>query len=75
MRDPIERILSAYKDKAFDEFRGGLGRRVFSFLEKTNRKWLIYTKNEKKWKTFEKNLKKKLNKIWKKFEQNLKKKF
>ena len=33
VRDPIERILSAYKDKAFDEFRGGLGRRVYSFLQ------------------------------------------
>jgi len=37
VRDPVERILSAYKDKAFDEFRGGLGRRVYSFLQKTNR--------------------------------------
>ena len=36
VRDPIERILSAYRDKAFDEFRGGLGRRVFTFLEQRN---------------------------------------
>ena len=26
VRDPIERVLSAYRDKAFDEFRGGIGR-------------------------------------------------
>jgi hypothetical protein len=28
VRDPIERVLSAYRDKAFDEFRGGIG--IFS---------------------------------------------
>lgn len=36
VRDPIERVLSAYKDKASEEFRGGMGRRVFSFLEQRN---------------------------------------
>jgi chondroitin 4-sulfotransferase 11 len=36
VRDPIERVLSAYRDKAFDEFRGGIGRRTYSFLEKRN---------------------------------------
>lgn len=30
VRDPIERVLSAYRDKAFDEFRGGIG--IFSLL-------------------------------------------
>ena len=51
VRDPIERVLSAYRDKAFDEFRGGIGifisfepliqkfyqgRRTYKFLEKRN---------------------------------------
>ena len=28
VRDPIERILSAYKDKAYEEFRGKAGSKV-----------------------------------------------
>ena len=30
VRDPIERILSAYKDKAYEEFRGKAGSKVLS---------------------------------------------
>ena len=28
VRDPIERLLSAYKDKAYEEFRGQAGEKV-----------------------------------------------
>ena len=35
-RDPIERILSAYKDKAFEEFRGKAGSKVHKYLEDRN---------------------------------------
>ena len=31
VRDPIERLLSAYKDKAYEEFRGQAGEKV-SFI-------------------------------------------
>ena len=31
VRDPIERILSAYKDKAYEEFRGKAGSKVRIF--------------------------------------------
>ena len=37
MRDPIERILSAYKDKAHEEFRGKAGAKVQELLKSQNR--------------------------------------
>jgi len=37
VRDPIERILSAYKDKAHEEFRGKAGAKVQELLKSQNR--------------------------------------
>ena len=36
VRDPIERILSAYKDKAYEEFRGKAGSKVNRNLSMNN---------------------------------------
>jgi len=37
VRDPIERILSAYKDKAFEEFRGKAGSKVIHIVTQGSR--------------------------------------